>query len=490
MVRGQAMGQAQQLEELAELLGPGGLDTGDQARRWMAMDAVGSYRLASLTKKVCEPLAVCRPASTEAVVKVVQWANRRQVPLVPRGSGTGVMGGTIPLRPAVVVDMSRMSAVTVHAQDQMVEADAGAILGQINRKLEPHGLMLAHDPWSVAMASVGGAISTNGVGYMAGYYGSMGDQVLGLQGVLANGTLFQSRPYKPATGPDPAAWLIGSQGTLGIVTKAWLRAIPIPDVMRFETIQFGGFEAGYPALLALWRTGLRFQLLDFSDGTPSDLSMPTGLEDESGRTAVIHLGSFGTRMEAEARLKVARKVLCQEGGRLLGPDGAEQYWRHRHDTAEDYARLVHEPRSVEARHQHGRMGLDYINLPLPPGQVVAYRRQALAIVGREPALVAGETGIWCWPELFSLVIQETGTIGTRSPGVHPDTMERVMLALLQLAWSFGGQIECIHGTGLKLLPHWEAGRHPATKAISLLKRAVDPLDLFNPGKLPVHYDAP
>ena len=111
---------------------------------------------------------VLRPATTEQVAEIVSLAAQQRIPLIPYGGGTGVMGGTLPVQGGIIIDMQRLNRILeVNPQDQTVSVEAGTVLQDLEDALEEHGLMAGHDPYSVGIATVGGAISTNGVGYRA-----------------------------------------------------------------------------------------------------------------------------------------------------------------------------------------------------------------------------------------------------------------------------------------------------------------------------------
>lgn len=481
-----------QLDELVRLIGPDNVKFSEEELEWAGWDASGTYRLGSMVALAVRPVAVTFPANTSEVAAIVAWANRHRIPLVPRGAGTGVMGGAIPQRPAVVVDLSRLRHISIEADSMLVVAGAGATLSEVNAALRPHGLMLGHDPWSVQLATVGGALCTNGVGYLAGRWGSMADQVAAVEAVLADGTIVRTPLYKPTVGPDLRAMFAGSQGVLGIVTTVWLQAVPYPESQHFRSYRFRGFEAGYRAIMRLWRTGLRFDLLDFGDGTPAWFDVEPGMEDDDGRTAVLHLGAFGPGIEAEARLTVAHKIMLLEGGRDLGPEPATRFWEQRYEIAQQYALAAHNRRDAGMRRILGKTGHDYLNLALPPARLLEYRRQALDRVAEEPDIRALETGIWCRPELFSLLVREihndepvdqlTG-IDRDIPGRHPQRMEALIHDLLRLALKHGGTLEFIHGAGLKLLPLLPQEAPNVQKVLESIKLALDPNDIMNPGKL-------
>ena len=194
------------------------------------------------------PLAVgSSPNPRMKCPEIVRVANRYETPLVPYGGGTGVMGAAVPPEGAIVIDMQRMNKVrSVSEEDRIAWAEAGVVLEDLDTVLANHRLMLGHDPYSKAIATVGGAISTNGVGYLAARYGSMDAQVAALEVVLPTGDVMTTKAVaKPASGPDLNALFIGSEGTLGIITAAALRVFPLPEQRRFATVSFSTFDDGF-----------------------------------------------------------------------------------------------------------------------------------------------------------------------------------------------------------------------------------------------------
>jgi len=474
--------------ELEALVGRQAVQRTAEALAWAARDAAGDYRLGHLVRRLAVPWAVVLPAGVEEVAEVVRWAGRWRVPLVPRGAGTGVMGGAAPLVPGVVVDLSRLDDVVVHPEDGWVEAGAGAVLSRVDAALRPHGLMLGHDPWSQGIATVGGAVGTDGLGYRGGRWGSMGDQVLAVEAVLGDGTVVRTRPVRGAMGPRSERLWAGAQGTLGIVTRVWIQAVPLPEAEGFVSFRWPGFDPAYRALLALWRTGVRYDLFDLTDAEPAALELDPGLEDGDGRTALVRLAAEGAREDVAARLAVARRVFAAHGGLDLGPEPAAAHWRARHRVAERYAEAVQGPRDVAARAREGARGFDYLNLALPPSRVPEHRRFCLERVAAAGGWVrAGDAGIWCRPEVFSLSLVEVGAVEPDAwapEGRWPDRMEALLGELLRGALARGGSAECIHGAGVKLLPLLAEDLGPSLPLVRRLKAALDPAGLCNPGKLP------
>ena len=473
--------------ELCDLVGAHHVSVDPHDLEWAAMDFAGGYRLGRTGRQARRPLAVVRPGDTGEVRQLVLWAERHRIPLVPRGGGTGVMGSAVPQQPAVVVDLTRLDDVVVHPDDLLAEAGAGATLAAVDAALRRHGLALAHDPWSVGIATVGGAIGTDGVGYLAGRWGSMGQQVVALEVVLPGGQVVRTRPVpKPPAGPDLRALFAGSQGTLGIVTRAWIRAVGVPEVMLFRSYRFRGFDPGFEAVRAMWRAGVIPDLLDFTDDVPAAVELEPGYEDDLGRTGLLHLGFFGLAEEARGRAAAAARIARQFDARDLGDEPARRFWERRHEIAEEFALPVVQARDARRRWQQG--AFDYINLALPASQVIPFRREALARIAQDPRFRAGETGLWGRPEVFSLLVSaaagEAGGDAWEVAWTAEDAaaMEALMHDLLRMAQARGGNMECLHGTGLKLLPLLADEYGPALDVIRKIKGALDPLDLMNPGK--------
>ncbi len=126
--------------------------------------------------------------------KLVRFANQENLSIVPFGGGSGLMGGALSVRLVMVIDLRRMNRIlAIDSESRCARVQAGAVLEAVDLALNQAGFILGHDPWTVPVATIGGAISTNSVGYRAGIYGSMGEQVLGLEAVMPNGEVLRTR---------------------------------------------------------------------------------------------------------------------------------------------------------------------------------------------------------------------------------------------------------------------------------------------------------
>jgi alkyldihydroxyacetonephosphate synthase len=455
-------------DSLVQIVGRPHVQLDIAARERAAFDGMRPGRAAlSGVPRPPLPLAVVRPCTADEVAAVLVATVGAGVPVVPYGGGTGLMGGALTVRPGIVLDLRRMDRVVeVAAEDRTARAQAGVVIADLNAALAPHGLMCGHDPWTVPIATIGGVISTNGLGYLGGRYGSAGDQVLGLEVVLTDGTIVRTRPAeRSSTGPQLRRLWIGAEGTLGVITEATLRVFPVPEVRRLHALAFPTFADGYAAICAMAAIGLRPALIDY--GAPPDATEP----------ARLMLGFEGFAEEAAAAEGRALAICHAHGMTDLGARAADVFWTSRHVEP---GRLRRWRSAEQAEPPPGTPGstiFEYMHIYLPQSQVLDFLRRATAIFARAGARVT-EWGLWNQPELVSLVV--TRTTDT------PDDLAAVRAAhdeTLMLAQDLGGSMEYVHGVGVRLA-HLMAREHRAgLDVLRRIKHVLDPDELLNPGKL-------
>lgn len=260
--------------DLSRIVGAGGVSTGGKGLSQVTGDALNTFRAFRVAECLAvSPAAAVFPTSTQQVSRVLKFASTHRIPVVPYGAGTGVMGAAAPVEDCIVLGLPRMDAIlNVSGEDMTARVQAGVVLEAAAKALEKAGLLLGHDPWSRPIATVGGAISTDSVGYTAAKQGSMGGQVLGLEAVLAGGEVVRTRAVpNRASGPDLHGLFIGTEETLGVVTEATLRVFPKPEAWRLIPFTFPNFESGYHAVAAMYSLGLRPTVVDHESNLwPSD----------------------------------------------------------------------------------------------------------------------------------------------------------------------------------------------------------------------------
>ncbi|MCS7138131.1 MAG: FAD-binding oxidoreductase [Candidatus Caldarchaeum sp.] len=442
---------------------------GDEVLRRYRSDGLREFR-GFRREYAVSRVAVVFPKDTSEVVEVVKAANRYRVPLVPAGGLTGLMGGAMPITDCVVVDMREMNRVLrVSREDRVVECEAGITLEELDRAAQSAGLTIGHDPWTKKYATVGGCIATNGMGYTAAAYGSMRRQVLGLEVVLPTGEVLRTRSVEDfSTGPSLAQLFVGSEGTLGIITKASLRVHTIPEERRLLGYRFESFEEGFPTVVKIFSSGLNPSMMEYGEvfESPSD---PSGMYESE-----LFIMFEGPRRVVEAKVETAEE-LCRAA--KLENSRVEEFWSHRHDVADFYVENVAKSNSHPV---WGDAFFDFIHVSLPVSKVLEYKRQTSEVLKRHGLWVL-DRGVWNSPEYFSIAFLKPSGTG------QPDSLKHLSQAfdeMVYLAHRMGGSMEYCHGVGLKLAKYME-GEHGAAglEILRRIKRALDPNNIMNPGKL-------
>lgn len=428
-------------------------------------DALRPYRAyPGLRSSGYLPTFLVRPESNVEVSEIIRIARRTRTPVVPYGGGTGLMGAAIAVRGGIMIDFSGMNRIeNISEENMLVRAQAGVILEDIYNHLDGHSLLFAHDPWTRPLATLGGAISTNSLGYLGAKYGSIGNQLLGLEAVLPSGNSLRTRPAQfSSTGLDLRRLFIGTEGTFGLVTSATVRAFPKPEKFSLASYRLRTFTQGYQAIMKIRACGVRPSMIDYG-------------EDEPDVKSDIQLNLAFDGLEAEVRTHLSRadEIVNEVGGEKLDDNQAREFWEHRHDIALLYRRRIMKPSSNE----EPATKFDYIHVSLPASKILDFRDETLRIAKARKVKIL-EVGLWQGPELFSIVLS--------SRAAKPETATYKLWdasnMILQHAQNLGGAMEFCHGVGLKLAHLMEREHGLGLELMRQLKEAVDPLGVMNPDK--------
>ena len=457
---------ADPVEKLSTLIDPARISTDREHLDELSWDALSVGRIHPLKQpQFAAPICAARPISTDEVRRIVLFANAEKIPIVTFGGGSGLMGGALSIRPSIVLDIRGMNRIVeTNTEARSARVQPGIVLEELDKQLNKAGFILGHDPWTLPVATVGGAISTNSVGYRAGAYGSMGEQVLGLEAVLPNSEILRTRAIsKASAGINLNSLFIGGEGCFGIITEATIRIFPEPEARAIHAIHFDSFESGYKAIQKVFQLRLRPAVLDFGDGAD---------EHESG--AVLYLGFEGAQEVVEAEEKLALSVCGGAGGTNLPVEQAEDFWRNRHAIARHFMQ------NRRQRRERGRHGVyrDWIHVALPASNVLLFRQAALRII-QSHGVRLQESGLWIQPELFSMRL-----------GVEDGDRANAQLALaqavedlLRLVQKMGGSMEYTHGVGIKLAPLMTGEHGYGIEVMRQFKKILDPNGIMNPGKM-------
>jgi glycolate oxidase len=417
------------------------------------------------------PEAVIFPRTTEQVAQCVRLAVGANVPIVTRGSGTGLSGGSVPSPGSVVLCLAQMDAVLdVDARNLTLRAQAGAITQRIDEAAATHALFYPPDPGSMRISTIGGNVAENSGGLRGLKYGVTRDYVMGLEVVLADGRVarFGSRCVKDVAGYSLKDLFIGSEGTLGIVTEVLLKLLPRPPARRTLLALYDRIEDAADTVSAIVAARIIPCTLEFLDrmtatcvedyahvGLPTDCAAVLLMETD-GHPAAVE--DEATLMESIARAHRAREL-------RVARDDSEAL------------------------------------------QLASARRQAFAALARKRPTTILEDVTVPRSELAAMVsfIAETaalydlqiGTFGHMGDGnLHPtfladernaDEMERVHRALdaiVTKTLALGGTITGEHGVGLakKAWLRQQLG-DSSLELMRQIKQTLDPGNLLNPGKI-------
>jgi alkyldihydroxyacetonephosphate synthase len=452
--------------KLAKIVPPEHITTDENRLDELSWDALSEGRLHPAQRpEVTIPFCSVLPGSTDEVRRVVLLANEERVPIIPYGGGSGLMGGALSVQAGIVVDLRRMDQILdVDTQARSARVQAGTVLEALEKRLNRDNFMLGHDPWTLPVATVGGAISTNSMGYRGGLYGSMGEQVLGLEAVLPDGEVLRTRAVpKSSAGIDLKCLLIGGEGCFGIITEATIRIFPAPEKRVLHALRFESFEVGYNAIQEMFRLRVQPAVLDFGD---ADVKFQGG--------AMLYLAFEGIREIVEAEEKRALLVCEKFGAKGLPREEAERFWSDRHEIARRFMQ------NRRQRRERSRDGIyrDWIHVALPASTVLPFRAAAMEIAKKHGVQVL-ESGLWIQPELFSMPL-----------GIHDDgtnkaqlTLEETVDELLHLVHEMGGSMEYTHGVGVKLAPLMAEEHGYGVEVMRRIKKTLDPKGIMNPGKM-------
>ncbi|WP_287369950.1 FAD-linked oxidase C-terminal domain-containing protein [Oceanithermus sp.] len=409
------------------------------------------------------PLAVVLPQTTEDVARVVRWAREQGVPLFPRGAASGLSGGAVPTEPGVVVVFTRMRRLRIDPARRLAEVEPGVVTHEISAAARPHGLYYPPDPASYKQSTIGGNLAENAGGPQCFKKGVTGDYVLELEWVDADGEVHRSgrEAY------DVVGALVGSEGTLAMITRAWLRLEPRPRHTRTLMAHFPEVGAAAEAVSRAIADGVVAAKLEFMDAAcirAVEDAFQLGLPTEAAALLLVDTDGDDLEVVEEELERVAEACRAAGGAVHRAADAAEaeRLWQARRAVSPALGRI----------HPH-RMNED----------IVVPRSRLPEVVRR-----IRELG-----EAYGLPLAQFGHIGDGN--LHPNILfdpkttpeERVhelAHAIAKVALEHGGVLSGEHGIGLTKRAFLAEALDAATlAALRRLKRAFDPEGRFNPGKV-------
>ena len=417
------------------------------------------------------PDVVVAPTSTHQVSQLLRFANERKIPVTARGSGFGYVGGCVPVKGGVALSLARMNRIKeIAVADGVAVVEPGVITGDLQREVRNCRLYYPPDPASLKNSSIGGNIATNAGGPRCLKYGVTRHYVLGLEVVLADGTIVRvgGRSHKNKTGFDLVGLFVGSEGMLGVVTEAVLRLLPLPPARASVSSSFRSIEDAAAAVQKILLEGHLPSALEIADRFTLEAArrhfsrriVPEGeahlLIDLDG-----HEGPVRSSLEALSTLVNSLGALTLETA--FGEEACEKLWDLRRGFSE----------SLKAT---GLMKLNE-DVTVPRGKLVELMQFASSLQERYgfPVACFGHAG--------------DGNIHVNVMVAEPDKkevgekVERALDDLFRYVIDSGGAITGEHGIGLAKKRWWPQAVSPESIALhQTIKRALDPAGILNPGK--------
>jgi len=417
------------------------------------------------------PEAAIWPMNTQHVSRILSLANEQRIAVTPRGAGTGLSGGAIPVFGGLVLDMCRMNKILdIRIPDRLTVVQPGVVYADLERALAPYGFFFPPDPASSSVCTLGGNVATNAGGIRGAKYGVTRDYVLGLEVVLPDGRIMKtgSDCIKSSSGYDLTRMFVGSEGTLGVITQITLKINPKPTSVETGLAWFSRLsDAGY-AVSDIMHSGIIPSALEILDDNTIKVLREHGKMNLPDATAIILVETDGyTDTETAFQMGKISEVFRKNaavGIRVANsPEEVNEFWQTR--------KLIG---SIAAQLRNSNVSED-VAVP----------------ISKVPDLLTGISMIVRKFGLPFVIFGHAGD-GNLHPRImfdrsDPDQTERVnkaVDAIFRLTCELKGTLTGEHGIGLAKAPYLKLEHGPiAVEMMRAIKRLFDPNNILNPGKM-------
>jgi glycolate oxidase len=418
------------------------------------------------------PDIVVQPRSAEEVAKLVKLANQLKIPVVPRGAGTGLCGGAVPLKGGMVIDLTRMNKIKeIRVEDLYCVCQAGVVYDSLQKALGPYKFTFPPTPGSAEACTIGGMVATNASGMRAVKYGGTRDYVLGLEVVLPTGEIMRvgTRTLKNASGYQLERLFVGSEGTLGIITEITLRIVPKPKKMAMILAGFDTLEKAGKCVSALIAKPLLPSAVELMDSTcikAVNKAINAGLPDVEALCLI--------EVDGDPKVVAEELVEVVKVAESIGAIGLQQS----DDTAQmnKWTNARKSVMSALSRYGEGSVSVslaDDMAVPISkiPEAVVAFGR-----IAQKYGVIIGTYGHAADGNLHTKMLLNPESPDSWRAG------EKAVAEIFDTCIRLGGTVTGEHGVGISKAPYFMKERASALGAMAAIKKALDPNNIMNPGK--------
>ncbi len=417
------------------------------------------------------PDALLMPKTREEVASILGIANSEKILVIPRGAGSGFAGGSVPVRGGIILSLQRMDQILeVNRNDFYIVAEPGVVTRNIQKAAEAEGLFYPPDPSSVNFCTIGGNISTGAGGARGVKYGTTKDYVMGLEVVLPTGDIISTgtRAPRSVAGYDLTRLLVGSEGTLGVITKAILKLIPLPEKTVTVAAIFTSIHDAIAAIDHIIMSGVRPSVIEFMDNSSISVVrelLPESVREKGEAMVISEVDGPGTQVE-EGLHRI--EDMCRKSGAVIvsaarTPQERERLWTAR--------------RSVSP-------ALYKIN-PTKINEDIVVPRSRLSDLMNEIGKIASANKV----QIVSFGHAGDGNlhINVMTDDKNEEEFKRAKKAvheLFEVTLRLGGSISGEHGIGMTKAPFLPM--EVSDKVIGIMKgikQTFDPNNILNPGKI-------
>ncbi len=417
---------------------------------------------------ITPPDAVVFPNSTAEVSEIVKICAANECPIIAYGTGTSLEGHQLAIRGGINLDMSNMNAVlTVHAEDMDVVVQPGVTREQLNEELRATGLFFPVDPG--ANASIGGMTATRASGTTAVRYGTMRENVMALEVVMADGRIIRTgtRARKSSAGYDLTKLFVGSEGTLGIITEITLRLQGQPEAVSAATCSFPDIESAVNTVITTIQMGIPMARIEFVDEMMArgfNLHFKTELPELPHLFVEFHGSEQGVKEQAESFGEIVADMGGSDFNWSSKPEDRNALWKMRHNA------------------YYGMKALapDWKALPTDVCVPISNLAEAVKLAREES-------------ERLDLTMSTVGHVGDgnfhATINFDPDDSEQVSRVhkfihnLNHFALELGGTVTGEHGVGIGKMKYMAEEHGDALQIMVDIKKTFDPKNIMNPGKM-------
>lgn len=451
------------IRELQDIVGKENVLTHDEALKVYSYDGTTNW--------IARPDVVLFPKTSQEISAVLKIANRERIPVTPRGGGTNVSGGSVPIMGGIVLCTTKMNRILdIDKENLSVTVEPGVVLMDLNLRLAKEGLFFPPDPQSFLGATIGGNIAENAGGPACVKYGVVKQYVLGLEVVLPDGEVIHvgGRTIKNVVGYDLTMLFVGSEGTLGVITKAELKVRPLPQARSTILSVYDDVVTAGENVSKVLESGVipsKIELIDNWVINRIEEMMPLGLPKDADAVLLFETDGIPEAVEKETEriVEIARKFGAKEVRVATDPEEQLRYWTARRAG---FAAVFGKAKTVLSE-----------DVTVPRGQIPAFIKRCRDIARRygvEMNIIghAGDGNLH--PSVLTDVNDKE----------HYERSAKAIDEIIMAAVELGGVLSGEHGIGLekrKFMRRVTDAR--VLEIMKGIKRLLDPNNIMNPGKI-------